>query len=124
MEWENEFKKHLLKLLQEFDPDATMENLHLVGIQFPEIDDLTSFSIPDLAKLYAFALMREEYEQARLVHDEFDRRKCKIELNIDEEAKVGILDISFFPETGVEHINVNLKVLKDGLCIDWDKEDL
>ena len=124
MEWEKELKKHLLKYIQEFDPDVTMGDLHLIGIQFPDVEDLSTFSVPDLGKLYAFALMREEYEQAKLIHDEFDKRNCKIELNINENTKEGVLDITYHPEKGIEHIDIKLKVLKDGLCIDWEKEDL
>jgi hypothetical protein len=124
MEWEKELRKHVLKLIQKFDPDATMDNIHLIGINFPQIDDLSLFAIPDLGKLYAFAIMREDYEEAKKVKEELNKRDCKVSLEIDEKTKEGILDLTFKPEKGVEHIDIHLKVLKDGLCIDWDKEDV
>jgi hypothetical protein len=124
MGWEEELRRHVLKLIQKFDPDATMDSIHLIGINFPEFDDLSSFAIPDLGKLYAFAIMREDYEQAKIVKEELLKRDCKINIDINEKTKEAILDLTFKPEKGVEHIDIHLKVLKDGLTIDWDKEDI
>lgn len=124
MEWEKELRKHVLKLIRKFDPDATMDSIHLIGINFPQVDDLSLFTIPDLGKLYAFAIMREDYEQAKNVKEELNRRDCKVNLEINEKTKEAILDITFKPIKGVDHIDINLKVLKDGLSIDWDKEDV
>jgi hypothetical protein len=124
MGWEEELRRHVLKLIQKFDPDVNMNDIHLIGIEFPQVDDLSLFAIPDLGKLYAFAIMREDYEQAKIVKKELDERNCKISLDINEKTKEGILDLTFKPEKGVEHIDIHLKVLKDGLSIDWDKEDI
>lgn len=123
MKWESEFKKHLLRILQEFDPEIDITQVHIVGIAFPDID-LAELEVKDLARMYAFSIMREDYEQAVKIKEELIKKNCKISLDIDEKKKEGVLNIVFIPPTSVKNITVNLKVLKDGLCIDWDKEDI
>lgn len=121
MDWESEFKKHLLKLIQEFDPDAKVEQIEIVGIEMPETD-YKNIDTENLGRLYAFTIMREDYEEANKIKEELANRGCDISIDIDEKKKEGRLNISYRPPSKLENISVNLKVLKDGLAIDWDKE--
>jgi hypothetical protein len=121
MEWEEQFKRRLLQILKEINLDIKIDDIEIVDIGFPDVD-MSGMTVQNLGRLYAFAIMKENYEEAQKVKDELSKRNCQIELKIDEKKKEGILDITFVPDSSVEHIQVNMKVLKDGLSIDWDKE--
>ena len=69
MEWEDELKKHILKWIKEFDPEANMDNLYFIDIGLPEDIDFNEFSIPDLGKFYAYSIMKENYEQAEKIKE-------------------------------------------------------
>jgi hypothetical protein len=123
MEWEDELKKHILKWIkEEFDPEANMNNLCFIDIGLPEDIDFNEFSIPNLGKFYAYSIMKENYEQAEKIKEMLAKKGSNVNLDINEKTREGILEISFVPEKGVEKIEINMKVLKNGLSIDWDKE--
>ncbi len=107
MESENEFKKHLLKIIQESDPNIDISNVHIVDVAFPHVN-LSEFSVRDLARLYAFSIVNEDYVQAKKIKEEFAKRDCRVELDIDKQKNVGTLNVYLQSKKEVEHIEVKM----------------
>ncbi len=123
MDWEDEFKKFILKMFHEIDPDINIGEIQIVSVKMSDVD-IKNLDVKNLGKLYAFSIMQEDYELAGRVKEELASRGCNISIDIDEQKKEGKLNINYSPPSTLENIVVNLKVLKDGLSIDWDKEGI
>jgi hypothetical protein len=120
--WEDEFKKILIDYVKKFT-GKDISDYQIITTSVP-IDDLQYFSLENLARLYAFSIMKEDYEQAEIVSVELKKRNCKIKINVDELKKTGIIDIIYQPKDVIAKISINMKVLKEGMMIDFENNDL
>ena len=121
--WEDEFKRSLVKRFKELTGlEISVDDI----MTFPmDIElDLTEMSYRDLGRVYAFAIMKEDYEQAQLVKDELIKRDARIELSIDEPNKKATIDIYVQPVTTVKSIEIKMKILPEGMMIDFDEENI
>jgi len=121
--WRDEFKKYLVKKFNKqmgFDIDANSITQVVINTNI----NFSTLSIKDLSLVYAFAIMDENYEQAKSVFIELSKRNCKISIDINEEKKEAIINLYMFPETAVAYIDIKMKVLPDGMIIDFEEEKL
>jgi uncharacterized protein YfkK (UPF0435 family) len=120
--WEDELKQYIVKKFKEnFNEEISIEKIQTVEIKVDE--DLSSFDINELAYMYAFAMMKETFEEAKAISDEFAKRNCEIKFDIDDANKTGVINIYLRPETSVACIDIQMKILPDGVIIDFEKED-
>lgn len=120
IDWQDELKKYVVRKHKEL----TGEELPLEAITDITIDfdvDFKDLSINDLGNMYSFSLMMEKYEFAEKVHNELKLRGCKVDINLDESRKTGMVNIYTQPNVSVEKIEINLKILPNGLMVDFDK---
>jgi hypothetical protein len=120
-DWENELKKYLSKKFEK----VTGVNIPLNSIHAVLIDsdlDIIELSIDDLANMYAFAIMRENFEQANKIKNELLVRDCEININIDDTSKTG--EVYLKPNKEIPISVVYMKVLSDGMIIDFEKQNL
>jgi hypothetical protein len=123
IKWKEEFKKYLAKKFNEkMGFEINPQNIHSIEINTEIKIDL--LSIEDLAFTYAFAIMDENFEQAKFINDEFTKRNCEIKINIDEKNHSGTIDVYQLPEINCALLSVQLKVLPDGMMIDFEKQNL
>lgn len=119
--WEDEMKKALAKKLKEIlGEDISIENIYTIEMPFEE--SLEDLDVESLARIYAFSIMKEDFEQTKLVAEELNKRNCKINVDVDDIKKTGIIDVTYQPQNEVKHIEVCMKLTKDGMMIDFDKE--
>lgn len=119
--WEDELKRFLAKKFKEvIGTDIPIENIHTIEMN---VDlDLSQLSVKDLGQIYGFAIMKEDFEQAKRIADELEIRHCTISIDIDEKKRVGNINIYQQPVTNVAYLSIPLKVYSDGMMIDFEKE--
>jgi len=119
--WEKELKNYIAKKVKEtlgFEMDA--QN---IGILTVNTDiDLTLLDIDELAMVYAFAIMREDFEHAKVISDELETRNCDIKININPDNKTGAINVYLRPEASVAYLDIKLKVLPDGMIVDFENQ--
>jgi|ERR1035437_1818284 hypothetical protein len=121
--WRDEFKKYIVKKFNKqmgLDIDANNITQIVINTNF----NIGTLSIKELSLIYAFALMDENYEQAQKIVDEFTKRNCKVSIDINEEKNEAIINLYMFPKTTVAYLDIKMKVLPDGMIIDFEKENL
>ena len=121
-DWHDDLKKYVVRKHKELTgEDLPIELISDVNIDFDvEFNDL---SIHDLGNMYAFALMMENYEFAEKIHNELKSRGCKVDVDLDDKKKSGIINIAYQPQTKLESININMKLTPTGIVVDFDKLD-
>jgi hypothetical protein len=119
--WEDELKRFLAKKFKEvIGTDIPLENIHTIEMN---VDlNLSQLSVEDLGQIYGFAIMKEDFEQAKKVAEELEIRHCTISIDIDEKKHVGSINIYQLPVTDTVFLAIPLKVYPDGMIIDFEKE--
>jgi hypothetical protein len=85
--------------------------------------DLSELLIEELITVYAFALMREDFERAKEVADEVESHNARIAFDVDEANKTGVIRIFAEPENVSASIQMFMKIEPDGVVIDWEKQN-
>jgi hypothetical protein len=123
--WQKELKNFLAKKFNEMVDDeeyhVSPENIMTIEIDFDlQLDQLTD---KELTHIYAYAVMKEDFEAAKKLTKEINNRSYDVRIDIDEKENIGLINV-------VEHKNPNkticsvpMKVYPDGLMVDFEKED-
>jgi hypothetical protein len=121
-DWHDDLKKYVVRKHKELTgEDLPIESISDVNIDFDvDFDDL---SIHDLGNMYSFALMMEKYEFAEKIHNELKSRGCVVNVDLDDEKKSGVINITFSPKTSTKSIDINMKLTPTGIVVDFDKLD-
>jgi len=122
VKWEEEFKKYVVRKMKKvlgFEIQTSEISKLVVNTDV----DLTLLTIPELATVYAFAIMREDFEYAKVVATEFEVRNCDVKIEMDDVSKTGAINVYLKPNTAVAFIDVKMKLLPDGMMIDWEKQN-
>ena len=119
--WEESFKKYVAKKFEEvmgmpLPTDAVDE----IAMDFDM--DLEELDIRDIGMLYCLSLMSERYEDTQRFLTELGVRNYTTKLNLNEKEGVGVVNI-YSPFEPLESIEINLIVTKEGMMIDWEKEE-
>jgi len=121
LNWQYELKKYLAKKFYEkMGFEIGVENIYTIEMNLDL--DLSLISIDDLAHIYAFSIMKEDFEEAKKVADELKKRKCNIEIDTDSSKNVGSIKITKKSKKKPISIQIPLKVYPDGVMIDFEKE--
>jgi len=116
--WKDELRKYIIRKHKESTgEDLSDDEIADVNINF--IDDLKNSSDIDIANMYAFALMAEEYELSKKYHEELINRNCEFKIH----DKDGILTLYVKPNNELKSINIEMKLTPTGVIIDFDKLD-
>jgi predicted RNase H-related nuclease YkuK (DUF458 family) len=120
--WENELKKYIARKVHDImGVEIPVENILTFELNLDL--DLPTLTIEELGYIYAFAIMKENFEQAKAISEELANRNCEIKLDIDEKSKTGVINLYVKPEVAIAYIDIQMKVLPDGLMIDFEKEN-
>jgi len=121
VEWEKEFKKYIANKFRE----KLGFNIDPHDIKKLEVNtniDLTQLLVDELAMVYAFAIMREDFEQAKVIADELETRNCEVKIDVDDANKSGAINIYLKPEVSIPYLDIKMKILPDGMIIDFEKQ--
>jgi hypothetical protein len=121
-DWEKEFKKYLSIKMKKAGFDIEPDSIQKIEIE--KNLDLTLFTLHDLMTVYAFAITREDFEQAKEVSDEFERRKCKVTLELDEKHNSGVVNVFVEPNMSVPSLDMKLKIVGGNVMVEFEKEEL
>ena len=114
--WKDELKKYVIRKHKEnTGEELSEEEITDVNIQF--VDDFDDSSDVDLAHMYAFALMVEEYELCEKIDKELKERGCEFQHSVGDN----IIDVKVKPRKKVEFINIEMKITPTGTMINFDK---
>jgi hypothetical protein len=121
--WHNEFKKFFIKKFKGMmgeDFDISPDNITIIEI--PMDIDVSQLSLKELTSIYAHAIMKEDYEGAEGIKKEIIKRGYEIKIEAGENKNEAVLR-TFNPEKpDMEEITIDMKVNKDTLMIDFEKE--
>lgn len=122
VDWESSLKRYLVKKFKEtLGLDITEDNIKTFTVN--DTDDFSSLLLEELITLYAFALMREDFERAKLIADEVESHNARIVFDVDEPNKTGEIKIFVEPENVSADIQMFMKIEPDGVVIDWEKQN-
>jgi hypothetical protein len=122
LNWKDELKRYIAKKVKEMTgKDVPLDHIHTVEVN-TELD-YSSMSIKDLSSIYAFAIMKEDFEDAKKVANELKKRNIKIKIETDENNQSGSINFYLKPEMSTPYIDIKMKVLPDGMMIDFEKEN-
>jgi len=114
--WKDELRKYVIRKHKENTGEELSEHeISDINIQF--VDDFKDSSDIDIANMYAFALMAEEYELCEKIDKELMTRGCEFEMNVGDKT----IDIKVRPHKKVEFVNIIMKILPSGVMVDFDK---
>lgn len=123
--WQKELKKFLAKKFNEMVDDdeyhVSPENIMTLEIEFDlQLNQLTD---KELTHIYAYAVMKEDFEAAKKLTQEINVRGYDVEINTDEEKNAGIINVIDHKKPNKIICSVPVKVYPDGLMVDFEKED-
>jgi len=122
VDWESSLKKYLVKKFKEtLGLNITEESI--TRFEVNNDVDLSELLLDELITIYAFALMREDFERAKQVADEVEKHNARIAFDVDEENKTGVIGIYIEPEHKTADITMFMKIESDGVVIDWEKQN-
>lgn len=122
VDWEDSYKRYVTRKYEEI----MGEPLPIGNISTCDVNvdlDITLLSIDEMAYMYAFAIMKEDFEQAKILSDEFEKRNSRIEIEVDADEKTAIVNVYLQPNKKIESIDIKMKILSDGMMIDFDEDD-
>lgn len=122
IDWENELKHYIKKKFEKLmGIELPLENIKTIQL---DLDfDYELLDMEELANIYVFAIMKEDFEEAKEIKKELKSRDCEVKLDINEKDKTGVLYVHYKPELELESITIHLKILPDGMMIDFDKNN-
>jgi len=121
VDWEKELREYISRKMKDrLGLDVSPSEIQTIPVDFDM--DFKELDIEELAMIYAFAIMKEDFEQAKTIADELKTRDCTVVIDVDDFKKTGVINVYKQPETAVAFIDIKLKVLPDGMIIDFDKQ--
>jgi hypothetical protein len=118
--WQYELKKYLARKFQE----VTGEEISINNIRTVEVHvdiNLKGLTISELGHIYAFAIMKEDFEHADGLANELASRGHCIKIDTDEAKKCGNINIINTVDNKVAY-SVPMIVCADGMMIDFEKQ--
>lgn len=123
--WEKELKKFLAKKFNEIFDDEDMqispENIQTVDVEF-EVD-VNLLTEGELLHIYAFAMMREDFEYAKKMSDELKKRGYAVKMNLDEKNKNGSIEMISNANENTPLISIPILLHPEGIMIDFESEE-
>ena len=122
VDWESSLKKYLVKKFKEtLGLDITEDNITKFHVNAET--DLSGLLLEELITVYAFALMREDFERAQVVAEEVESHNARIVFDVDEVNKTGEIKIFVAPENVSADIQMFMRIEDDGVVVDWEKQN-
>lgn len=126
--WENEFKRFFVKKIKELTgKEIPLENIQAIKINFDL--DVFSLTIKELGHIYALAIMKENFEEAKKFAEHLSERGYDIKIETDDVKRIGSIDIYKKPRTRRKTknkkpvVSIPMKIYPDGMVVDFDKHD-
>lgn len=121
--WKNELKKYTAKKLNEkLGIDVTPDQIDDIEFTLDNVN-LSDAEDNELLILYAFAIMDETFEHANSISNEFTNRGILIEMKTNDVEKSANIVISNVDEPNIVINDVKMKLLPDGMIIDFEKQN-
>jgi hypothetical protein len=76
-----------------------------------------------LANIYSFAIMKEDFEDAKKIADELHKRDIEIKIETDDKKKTGVINFYLKPQVSIPYVDIKMKILPDGMIVDFEKEN-
>ncbi len=121
--WESELKRYLAKKFKEImGEEIPLENIHAVEVDFNLT--LSALTISELGNIYAFAIMKEDFEQAKKLAEQLEKKGYNIKIETDDVKRVGSINVYKKSRTKVKKpvVTVPMKIYPDGMIVDFEKQ--
>lgn len=121
--WESELKRYLAKKFKEImGEEIPLENIHAVEVDFNLT--LSALTVSELGNIYAFAIMKEDFEQAKKLSEQLEKKGYNIKIETDDVKRVGSINVYKKSRTKVKKpvVTVPMKIYPDGMIVDFEKQ--
>lgn len=121
--WQTELKRFLVKKYKEvMGEEISTENIQTIEIPFDL--DLSLLTIKELGHIYAFAIMKEDFEHTDGLANEIAKRGCGIKIDTNNIKQTGTIIIyqNDNPEKPV--FSVPIKIYPDGIIVDFENDEV
>jgi len=123
VDWQKSLRAYMVKKMSDIlDLKITEDDVETFEFNDFAAIDLGELLLEELPTMYAFALMREDFETAKLIADEIESRNARITFDINEDGKTGQINLYVEPETDA-YFDVKMIITSDGVIIDWEKQN-
>jgi hypothetical protein len=124
VEWEKSFRAYLVKKMSKaLGIEIANDSVEIIDVSDYVDFEVTELTLDELPMMYAFALMRENFESAKEISDEIEGRNARIAFDIDEKTNTGVISLYVEPEIDVAYANIKMVVTPNGVMVDWDKQN-
>jgi hypothetical protein len=124
VDWEKSFRAYLIKKMSiVLGIEIADDSVEIIDVSDYVDFEVTTLALEELPMIYAFALMRENFESAKEISDEIESRNARITFDIDEKTNTGQINLYVEPETDVAYANIKMVITPDGVMVDWDKQN-
>ena len=121
--WQNELKKYTAKKLKsKLGIDITLDQIDDIEFTLENVD-LTKATNDELLILYAFTVMDETFEQAQMILNEFENRNIWLQTLTNDAEKSASIVIYNNNEPNKVIGDVKMRLLTDGMIIDFEKQN-
>lgn len=121
--WKQELKIYTAKKLKsKLGIDVAPDQIDNIIINIDNID-LSKAQDKELLTLYAFAIMDENFEQAKKISNKFKERNIFVEIKINHADKSGKIIITNINDNNIIIDEMIMKILPDGMIIDFEKQN-
>ena len=121
--WQNELKKYTAKKLKStLGIDVTPDQIDDIEFTLENVN-LSETTNNELLMLYAFTIMDETFEQAKMISDEFNNRGISIQTNTNNVEKSANIVIYNNKKPNNIINDIKMRLLPDGMVIDFEKQN-
>lgn len=121
--WQNELKKYTAKKLKStLGIDVTPDQIDDIEFTLENVN-LSETTNNELLMLYAFTIMDETFEQAKMISDEFNKRGISIQTNTNNVEKSANIVIYNNKKPNNIINDIKMRLLPDGMVIDFEKQN-
>lgn len=121
--WESELKRYIAKKFKEMmGEEIPLENIHTIEVEMNL--NLSGLTISELGNIYAFAIMKEDFEHAKKLAAYLNKKGFKIKIETDDVKKIGNINIYKKSRAKVKkpEVIIPIKIYPDGMIVDFEKQ--
>jgi hypothetical protein len=122
VDWEDAYKRYVTRKYEE----VMGEPLPIGNIKIHDVEvdiDLSLCGIEELVYMYAFAVMKEHFEQVEKIKTVLLKKNCEVKIDIDDNEKTAIINAYVKPNVSIAYVDIKMVITPNGMMIDFEEDN-